>query len=398
MKALKTVVFFTLFSLFFSCSDVFDSIDNDSVELPPRIEIVKVEVPQSFRSSGRTEEVMLKFRDETVLSEVCSELSLLTAADKLEYIGKIGDFPSMYTLYERAMAEAESYYDREGGYEEFKAKYPDFYYPERDDDYGAYLPFQNPSLSCLASEYGNLMIGDNIVQNKRITTYEELQGTGQALYDKVREIGESSIVQTDPDPTNIYAYYLPLFSDWSGAKRKVGGDAFEHNTDWIKVGDGKKLKVTFGRITRTVYRVGLPMAYRMDWHVEISFRKKGFLGCWYNYSSRTDSFLSVKYDSSEDYKDISGIGVRLTANGVSSHDFYIPAQCIHIPLYSGGGVNVFNVQTREKEYFAKWLYDMPAYSAVLDVTYRGMSGSKRFTFEGEQMWGFADGVGDKLVE
>jgi hypothetical protein len=52
-------------------------------------------------------------------------------------------FNSLFNIFSKAMDEAESYYDRSGGYEEFKAKYSALYFPEEGDDYSAYRQKSN---------------------------------------------------------------------------------------------------------------------------------------------------------------------------------------------------------------------------------------------------------------
>lgn len=64
---------------------------------------------------------------------------------------KDNDFVSLYEEFEQAMKEAESFYDREGGYEEFKVKFPNLFYPERGDDYSAYLPISDEAIAKLAN-------------------------------------------------------------------------------------------------------------------------------------------------------------------------------------------------------------------------------------------------------
>ena len=75
----------------------------------------------------------------------------------------------MYDEYSEAMSVAESYYEREGGYEEFKEKYPHFYYPERGNDYSAYLPVSNFSTAKFISPEGNVIINGEVLYQSMIT-------------------------------------------------------------------------------------------------------------------------------------------------------------------------------------------------------------------------------------
>jgi hypothetical protein len=68
---------------------------------------------------------VLKFKDQTTFDKYVNERI------------KIENFYSLADYYLDAMGEAESYYEREGEYEEFKEKYNELYFPEYEDDYSA---------------------------------------------------------------------------------------------------------------------------------------------------------------------------------------------------------------------------------------------------------------------
>jgi len=87
-------------------------------------------------------------------------------------------FYSLYDNFSDAMKEAESYYDREGGYEEFKAKYSSLYFPEYEDDYSAYLPVSDKNIAKFVNKDGDVIIGEENVTFKNIKSYNDLIEAG----------------------------------------------------------------------------------------------------------------------------------------------------------------------------------------------------------------------------
>ena len=87
-------------------------------------------------------------------------------------------FHSLYDDFTNAMNEAESYYDRLGGYEEFKEKYSMLYFPEEGDDYSAYLPVSDKNIAKLLNSKGEVIIGGNTVNLLDISSYEQLKQLG----------------------------------------------------------------------------------------------------------------------------------------------------------------------------------------------------------------------------
>ena len=73
---------------------------------------------------------------------------------------QLDGFHSMYDDYVNALNEAESYYERHGGYEEFKEKYSMLFFPEEGDDYCAYLPISRKNVAKLVNSNGDVIIGD----------------------------------------------------------------------------------------------------------------------------------------------------------------------------------------------------------------------------------------------
>jgi hypothetical protein len=90
---------------------------------------------------------ILRFKDQATFDRY--------ANDEIEIEGHY----SLSDYYNEAMNEAESYYDREGGYEEFKSKYSLLYFPEYENDYSAFLPISNRKAAALLDLNGEVIIG-----------------------------------------------------------------------------------------------------------------------------------------------------------------------------------------------------------------------------------------------
>ncbi|MDR1403898.1 MAG: hypothetical protein LBJ60_09420 [Tannerellaceae bacterium] len=161
-------------------------------------------------------------------------------------------FHSLYDDYVNAMNEAENYYDRPNGYEEFKNKYAMLYFPEEGDDYSAYLPVSDINIAKLLNSKGEVVIDGNIVNYKNITTYNQLIELGKV------PIEENSNTLSTRATTD---YPLNLLPGIKCNDRKL----------WVNV----KIRPA---TTSGVYEEIL---------VEVCFRKKGFLGAWYNYNSES---------------------------------------------------------------------------------------------------------------
>lgn len=179
------------------------------------------------------------------------------------------------------MNEAELFYERQGGYEEFKEKYSNLFFPEEGDDYSAYLPISDKKLSMLADVNGNVMIGKELVSLKDITTYQDLIDLGQTPPNGVTVMSKSSNVVTGIN--------------------KIGETVVGKNKVWVKSKTG-----------RDGY---IPIVM-----VEVCFRKKNFLGMWYNHNSNTEATLigqgGLKLYAGKDHQS------AVSTHGFSSHDYY----------------------------------------------------------------------------
>jgi hypothetical protein len=203
---------------------------------------------------------------------------VLTRGGVLESVPLTKGFQSFYDLFSQAMNEAEDYYERIGGYEEFKDKYPMFYYPEEGDDYSAYLPVSDRNMAKIADQNGNVIIGSELVSLKDVQSYEQL-----------KELGRT------PPPDED-------FTVKSGVTTRT--DITGINFIGVIYGDNSKNKVwaTASKSTKN----GNPAI-----HIEVCFRKKNFAGIWYNHSSTSVCTTTGS---------LLGAPIINSTTGFSSHD------------------------------------------------------------------------------
>jgi hypothetical protein len=403
----------------FSCNqeDMFNSgsDENDS----PEFEVVQIPVTK-LKSSGiqdaTKDEYVLKFRDEDSYNKLMSKLELMSQEERLEWDKQFANFSSTAQEYEKAMEEAESYYDRPGGYEEFKEKYSNLYFPEEGDDYGAYIPYKNDLEAFISNGNGRFMVDKEIINLDRINSYDQLVESGRGIteeestdvYDSETEnpISESllkSSVNNMPTidelkkRSKIKAVFLVPPGSWWFEKRVIGGDRWRHSTGWRRYGD-RKIKLNFNRETRNNYYLAvLPGGFKLEWHFEVSFRKKGFLGGWYNYSSKTETSVNIQYfnenGNSINYRQI----MKLSHTGTSSHDMW--SECTvfrYIQPQKDSWMNLYGYDSDKRIDFVRCLYLMPAYWADFTIKYRGIDKELKFAFSAPALFGYTDYVSDKL--
>lgn len=167
------------------------------------------------------------------------------------------EFISIYDEFKRAMAEADDYYQREGGYEEFKIKFPNLYYPEYGEDYAAFLPVSDESVAKLLNQQGKVIIAGNEKDMRDVSSYEKIQELGL-------DMPEKDAVNEDPT-TRAFTdmkYLGTEEKDKMNDKRKA----------WITLRGIKDDKG--GKIGR----------------VDLCFRKKGVIG-WYNGQMTSISYV-----------------------------------------------------------------------------------------------------------
>lgn len=174
---------------------------------------------------------------------------------------KADGFYSLYDYFTDAMNEAESYYDRPGGYEEFKAKYSMLYFPEEGDDYSAYLPVKDEKIAKLLNANGEVSINGKIMNYKDINSYQQLLDLG--------------IAATEGD------YITPT----------TRADDYPFNELPEVRCNNRRLWV------RTEVRRGSKPGVAEEVAILVRFRKKGLFGKWYNYGSTT--YLKFEPDGRE---------------------------------------------------------------------------------------------------
>lgn len=191
-------------------------------------------------------------------------------------------FQSLFDDFTTAMSEAENYYDTEEDYKQFKEKHSALFFAEQPEDYSAYLPVSNKTVAKLLNEKGEVEIAGQVKDLRDITSYQQLVDLGFTPK-------ESELKSTKASEVN-------RLQEVRCNNRKL----------WVKVW-AKPGEITSG--------VGY-------WAiVEVCFRKKGFLGAWYNYSSETSLGWSGQNGWSK--------------SGVSSHDYYFPIAYTGRGLFKG---------------------------------------------------------------
>lgn len=261
----------------------------------------------------------LSFDDEHSLKSLLSEIkkrgfsttrssSIGSSTELLQLDG----FNSLYDTYVDAMVNAESYYDREGGYKEFKEKYSSLYFPEFEDDFSAYLPVSDPMLAHLLNNSGEVIISGKVLDMRDIFSYAQLQELGLTPPEEEMVVSkESSISKTRSG--NLYYPGTPVVLQIKKHR------TFNNRRIWY---DHFPLGV----------RGGTP---QLSAGLEICFRKKGFLGVWYNHWALTKATVGVG-----GYRLIDNV----TKDGPSSHNhmFDIPGGALVVnELYNPGGPRMF---------------------------------------------------------
>lgn len=244
--------------------------------------IKETEIVNNKETSVKLKKEILSFDSETEFNSVLENLNQENEnalkkgmTTRSLNSNKIDNFHSLYDEFNEAMEVAESYYEREGGYEEFKLRFSNLYYPEYGDDYSAYLPVSDKAVAKLLNNKGEVII-DGVKKNmKDINSYEQLEKLGLTFPEKTN----SHDIQVLSNNWGDDPYYPTLPPPPSSDYHSIS-----LNTDIYNADNNRRFKVN-----RLDVR-NFPTEYWLDITLEIVFRKKGFLG-WYNYSS--EGFIGV---------------------------------------------------------------------------------------------------------
>lgn len=182
--------------------------------------------------------------------------------DAVTKSSRVENFISLYDEFKQAMAEADYYYQKEGGYEKFKARFPNLYYPEHNEDYAAFLPVSDEAIAKLINQKGKVNIAKKEVDFRDVFSYDKILELGLGMPEETM----SEIVSTKSlNETKI----LTLNQQTINNKRKA----------WITLRGIAINDIQFqGKVGR----------------VDLCFRKKGILG-WYNGQLTSESYVITGY-------------------------------------------------------------------------------------------------------
>lgn len=262
-------VILPLFSLLVlgACSDDAEKISNNSKTVDKEIiynadlnvSIEKHENTLAFNSNEDFQEIIAKFSSPSNNKEVATKSSdasvegvYSSTIQTSDVTLKENGFYSLYDYFIDAMNEAESYYDRPGGYEEFKAKYSMLYFPEEGNDYSAYLPVKDKNIAKLLNANGEVSINGKTINLKDINSYKQLMDLG------IAPVGEGYTIPATRATTDYPLNGLPEVRCNS---RRL----------WVV----------------TEVRRGSSPGVAEEIAIYVRFRKKGLFGKWYNYGSTT---------------------------------------------------------------------------------------------------------------
>jgi len=257
---------------------------------------------------SRSVENMLSFDSEASFNQLVNTLSKMSTMEECKaWINThLGNSKSLYDVYMEAMEDAADLDESREAYLSYKNKYEkELYFSTYKDDCGAYLPVSNKTIAMLLNTNGDVQIGNEVRNLKDIHNYTQLQEAGVAMYDGKQE---KNYVESR---ANFPVYRISSHGQNFGP---------EYDSGWRK-GNKRKLRVKIGRQADNF----LPNhEFTTRNHIEISFRKKTFLG-WANYSSYTHTTGKIN-----------GVNVNWEKTADSSHDFYAGAGVMLLAYVENG--------------------------------------------------------------
>ncbi|WP_080905134.1 DUF4848 domain-containing protein [Parabacteroides sp. Marseille-P3160] len=279
-KTFKFVLFVALIS-FLSCNNENEFVKPDIQQIKD-FELVNLKdftgTKSTLKTAVQQEQFVLRFKDEAAYEKVIGELQKMSKKERLIWGTNLEEFNSLQKIYEQAMKDIENVDETEVSYMTFKEKYDRYlYFPMYKEDMGFYIPMIEQEKAIIANADGLIIIGDEVKNLKNITSYSDLQITGQAYYTPGKMISTRATA------------YGSINSDFIGE---------EIDSGWFKDKDGdRKLRFKIGRKSNKGNINPIPpdfsnpygtpgFNFKMNLKLEISFRKKTWLG-WVNYSSET---------------------------------------------------------------------------------------------------------------
>lgn len=118
MKKVTYLILAFVSMFFLSCSD--DELANNNIEInksESKIKVVKIPVSK-LRSAGiddvEKDEYVLQFEDQDAFNNIADTLNKMSLDQKLQWNKEYEEIYSIVQEYNKAMVEAESYYERAG--------------------------------------------------------------------------------------------------------------------------------------------------------------------------------------------------------------------------------------------------------------------------------------------
>lgn len=206
---------------------------------------------------------ILSFEDEAAFLDAVEKLrDSSNPASNLTRSASENDFYSLYREFDQAMEEADNFYQRDGGYEEFKQKFPNLYYPEYNDDYSAYLPVSDEAIAMLVNPQGKVMINGIERDMRDIFSYERLQELELAIPDDAETVSLRALpINRVIDPS------IPYYKAFTEEK--------------VNFTSKRKMWVTLRGVKHDAPNHLAYAGQLKEARIDVCFRKKGKLG-WYN--------------------------------------------------------------------------------------------------------------------
>lgn len=290
---------------------------------------------------------MFSFNSEKEFQDAVAQLEQMTAGEQQGWVKtNFGSIKTLQDVYFEALKEAAYLDETEASYKAYKEKYDKYlYFASFLEDCGVYLPVSNKAMAALLNIDGNVRIAGEVKNMKDVDSYIKLQENGEAMYNGFDM----------PTRASYGAYWQPGFIDHSNTfgAESSGNIGKEYDSSWWQE-SSRRVRLKCGRKGDTVSDMtNYFWGRRMRLHIEVSFRKKTWLG-WSNYSSETQTTgtFTGGYNNSIDFYH----------SGDSSHDWYQDL------IYTSNVVN------------GTIILNNPAINADLEIWFRGLGHKLNVSF------------------